>query len=198
MYVEYKDYVVIFENRNFDGVLWYQPRSFSESLSDSVTFSDSLVKGISPVYADSASASDEIAKLLAKPLDDSVSTSDDLIGKDIGINLSDSATPSDAITEKHVDKHLNDSAAYSDDLTKWFTKSLTDSVTVADLITNKFLEMFFSDEYEYEDLITVMKLDGSIPYVKPENTVFSEMRIKSIYGREPSNFYEIDEQGEEE
>ena len=51
---------------------------------------------------------------------------------------------------------------------------------------------------EYEDLITVMKLDGSIPYVKPENTVFSEMRIKSIYGREPSNFYEIDEQGEEE
>ena len=73
MSVEYEDSGITFENRNFDGVLWYQPRALTESLNDSVT-----------------------------------------------------------------------------------------------------------------------------PYVRPENTVFSEMRIKSVSGREPSNFYEVDEQGEEE
>ncbi len=44
----------------------------------------------------------------------------------------------------------------------------------------------------------IIELVGSMPYVRPENTVFSEMRIKSVSGREPSNFYEVDEQGEEE
>ena len=36
MSVEYKDSGITFENRNFDGVLWYQPRALSESLNDSV------------------------------------------------------------------------------------------------------------------------------------------------------------------
>ena len=58
--------------------------------------------------------------------------------------------------------------------------------------------MFLSDEYEFSDLITIIELIGSMPYVRPENAVFSEMRIKSVSGREPSNFYEVDEQGEEE
>jgi hypothetical protein len=49
---------------------------------------------------------------------------------------------------------------------------------------------------EYED--SGIELVGSMPYVRPENAVFSEMRIKSVSGREPSNFYEVDEQGEEE
>ena len=55
-----------------------------------------------------------------------------------------------------------------------------------------------SVEYEDSDLIPIIELIGSMPYVRPENAVFSEMRIKSVSGREPSNFYEVDEQGEEE
>jgi hypothetical protein len=379
MSVEYKDSGITFENRNFDGVLWYQPRALSESLSDSVTPSDSLIKGIDPVYADSASASDAIVKSFSIPLADSMTPSDDLVKlvsipladsvtpsdavaksfstsfadsatpsdevvkhpsiplpdsvsvtdsliKDFGINLSDSviardskyvvfkdrsgvlfesrpgvvwseysediikdiskpiddsvtvndeifnhpgkhltdsATPIDAIIEKDVGKPIVDSITPVDSITtkhfgkvlvdsvtaddttnvlfkdrsdilfenrngvvwtetrrdmivKHIEKPLTDSATPSDLITDKFVTMvltdsititdniynhpglFFWDEYEYSDLITVMKLDGTMPYVKPENTAFSEMRIKSIYGREPSNFYEIDEQGEEE
>ena len=188
MYVEYKDYGVIFENYNFDRVLWYQPGSFSGSLSDSVTFSDSLVKGISPVYADSATA-DDTKNVIFKDRENVLfENRDGVIWTETRIDM----------VVKHVEKPLTDIATPADLITnKFLSMNLTDAVTVADLITNKFLEMFFSDEYEYSDLITVMKLDGSIPYVKPENTVFSEMRIKSIYGREPSNFYEIDEQGEE-
>ena len=143
MYVEYKDYGVIFENRNFDGVIWYQPRALSESLSDSVTSSDSLVKGISPVYADSASASDEIAKLLAKPLDDSVSTSDDLV-KLVSMVLSDSATPSDAAV-KDISFPLADSVSLSDDLVKHPSIPLNDSVSVSDDLTGKDIGINLSD-----------------------------------------------------
>lgn len=280
MSVEYKDSGITFENRNFDGVLWYQPRALSESLSDSVTPSDSLIKGIDPVYADSASASDAIVKSFSIPLADSMTPSDDLvklvsipladsvtvndeifnhpgkhltdsatpidaiIEKDVGKPIVDSITPVDSITTKHFGKVLVDSVTADDTtnvlfkdrsdilfenrngvvwtetrrdmIVKHIEKPLTDSATPSDLITDKFVTMvltdsititdniynhpglFFWDEYEYSDLITVMKLDGTMPYVKPENTAFSEMRIKSIYGREPSNFYEIDEQGEEE
>jgi len=307
MSVEYKDSGITFENRNFDGVLWYQPRALSESLSDSVTPSDSLIKGIDPVYADSVSVSDnfvkdfginlsdsviardskyvvfrdrsgvlfesrpgvvwseyseDIVKEVSKPLTDSITTTDAL-SNDLERYLNDSVTPTDAIAEKslvkpivdsitpvdsiitkHFGKVLSDSATADDTtnvlfkdhsdvlfenrsgviwtetrrdmIVKHIEKPLTDSATPSDLITDKFVTMvltdsititdniynhpglFFWDEYEYSDLITVMKLDGTMPYVKPENTAFSEMRIKSIYGREPSNFYEIDEQGEEE
>lgn len=224
MSVEYKDSGITFENRNFDGVLWYQPRALSESLSDSVTPSDSLIKGIDPVYADSASASDAIVKSFSIPLADSMTPSDDLV-KLVSIPLADSVTADDTTnvlfkdrsdilfenrngvvwTEtrrdmivKHIEKPLTDSATPSDLITdKFVTMVLTDSITITDNIYNH-PGLFFWDEYEYSDLITVMKLDGTMPYVKPENTAFSEMRIKSIYGREPSNFYEIDEQGEEE
>lgn len=277
--IEYKDSGITFENRNFDGVIWYQPRALSESLNDSVTPSDSLIKGIFSVYADSITASDEIMKLFSKPLSDSVSITDEII-KSFGVNLSDSVsssdeiikhsaiplndayTASDLLVTKHTDKLLTDTVTVPDVLTKDLSKLLSDSViaedtknvifkdrddvffesregviwtetkrdlvvkhvekplaesvTPIDLITNKHFDqfhmddvtitdnvynhpgLFFWDDYEYFDLITVMKLDGSIPYTKPENSVFSEMRIKSIYGREPSNFYEVDEQGEEE
>ena len=137
----------------------YKDSGITLSLNDSVTPSDSLIKGISPVYADSITASDGIAKLLSKPLNDSASASVDLI------------------TTKHFDQLR------------------TDSVTITDNIY-KHPGLFFWDEYEYSDLITI--LVGSMPYVRPENAVFSEMRIKSVSGREPSNFYEVDEQGEEE
>ena len=215
MSVEYKDSGITFENRNFDGVLWYQPRALSESLSDSVTPSDSLIKGIDPVYADSASASDAIVKSFSIPLADSMTPSDDLVklvsiplADSVTVNdeifnhpgkhLTDSATPIDAIIEKDVGKPIVDSITPVDSIiTKHFGKVLSDSAT-ADDTTDKNFSVALADSITITDLITVMKLDGTMPYVKPENTVFSEMRIKSIYGREPSNFYEIDEQGEEE
>jgi len=386
MSVEYKDSGITFENRNFDGVLWYQPRALSESLSDSVTPSDSLIKGIDPVYADSVSVSDnfvkdfginlsdsviardskyvvfrdrsgvlfesrpgvvwseyseDIVKEVSKPLTDSVTPSDSLIKgispvyadsvtitdeivKSFGVNLSDFvtasdskyvvfedqsgvlfesrlgviwneysdiikdiskpiddsamvndeifnrpgkyltdlATSSDLLVTKHTDKPLTDTVTTPDSLVKDLTKPLSDSVTAddttnvlfkdrsdilfenrngvvwtetrrdlivkyiekpltdtatsVDLITTKHFDqlrtdsvmvtdniykhpgLFFWDDYEYSDLITIIELVGSMPYVRPENAVFSEMRIKSVSGREPSNFYEVDEQGEEE
>ena len=258
----------------------YKDSGITLSLSDSVTPSDSLIKGIDPVYADSASASDAIVKSFSIPLADSMTPSDDLvklvsipladsvtvndeifnhpgkhltdsatpidaiIEKDVGKPIVDSITPVDSITTKHFGKVLVDSVTADDTtnvlfkdrsdilfenrngvvwtetrrdmIVKHIEKPLTDSATPSDLITDKFVTMvltdsititdniynhpglFFWDEYEYSDLITVMKLDGAMPYVKPENTAFSEMRIKSVSGREPSNFYEVDEQGEEE
>ena len=361
MSVEYKDSGITFENRNFDGVLWYQPRALSESLSDSVTPSDSLIKGIDPVYADSVSVSDNfvkdfginlsdsvtasdskyvvfedqtgvlfeardgviwneysesIIKDVSKPLADSATASDEIfnhpgkyltdlvtasdaiIEKDVGkpivdsispvdelskyaekplsdaitasdeivkhpaIPLNDAYTASDLLVTKHIDKPLTDTVTTPDSLVKDLTKPLSDSViaedtknvifkdrdnilfesregviwtetkrdlivkyvekpltdvaTSVDLITTKHFDqlrtdsviitdniykhlgLFFWDEYEYSDLITIIELVGSMPYVRPENAVFSEMRIKSVSGREPSNFYEVDEQGEEE
>ena len=176
-------------------------------LTDLATASDLLAaKHTNKSLTDTITTSDSLVKDLTKPLSDSVIAEDtkNVIFKDRDNILFESRegviwteTKRDLIV-KYVEKPLTDVATSVDLITtKHFDQLRTDSVTITDNIY-KHPGLFFWDEYKYSDLITIIELVGSMPYVRPENTVFSEMRIKSVSGKEPSNFYEVDEQGEEE
>jgi len=170
--------------------------------SDVVHFSDVIsqfnaVKGL----ADIAVLSDTITEHnIGLGLADTVIfTDDEAAVKNITAVMQDTVALSDAITERHFVIGLSDVITLADVAWKHLTfgTAFTDVFTVTETISKE-PGLFPSDEYGYTDLITIMKLAGSVPYIKPENTVFSEGRIKSVYGMEPSNFYEIDEQGEDE
>jgi len=149
-----------------------------KGLADTAIFSDTITEhNVGLGLADTVIFTENIAKILSTTQQDTV-------------------TLSDAITEKNFAVDLSDIILLVDENHLILDKAFTDAFTVTET-TSKEPGLFPSDEYEYADLITIMKLDGSVPYIKPENTVFSEGRVKSVYGMEPSNFYEIDEQGED-
>jgi len=177
-------------------------RNVVSARSDIVNFSDIIsqfnaVKGL----ADTAIFSDTITEhnIGLGLADTIILTDDEAAVKNITAVMQDTVALSDAITERHFVIGLSDIVTLVDVPWKHLTfgTAFTDAFTVTETISKE-PGLFPSDEYEYADLITIMKLDGSVPYIKPENTVFSEGRIKSVYGMEPSNFYEIDEQGEDE
>jgi len=152
-----------------------------KGLADTAIFSDTITEhNVGLGLADTVIFTENIAKILSTTQQDTVTLSDAITEKNFVVGLSDIVTLVDVPW-----KHLT------------FGTAFTDAFTVVETISKE-PGLFPSDEYEYADLITIMKLDGSVPYIKPENTVFSEGRIKSVYGMEPSNFYEIDEQGEDE
>ena len=153
----------------------YKDSGITLSLNDSVTPSDSLIKGISPVYADSVTITDEIVKSFGVNLSDFVTASDskyvvfedqsgvlfesrpgviwneysDII-KDISKPIDDSAMVNDEIFNR-PGKYLTDLATASDLLAaKHTNKSLTDTVTTPDSLV-KDLTKPLSDSVIAED-----------------------------------------------
>lgn len=153
MTVEYKDRTaVIFANRNFDGVIWYQPRLFLESFSDTVIISDALIKDIQLTRVDGVNFSDSIVKDVDVNLSDEMIVSDSLV-KDMTKVIQDTALLSDAIAMS-FGMILQDIVALSDALSKSLGKDIQDAIGITDEILFKDIGKPLSDSvYISDDIV---------------------------------------------
>jgi hypothetical protein len=151
--IEYRDTDgVIFKNRDFDDVLWYQVRAFVGNLSDSIGLADTIgEKNILKALSDSIALADIITKNSSKPLSDSIGVSDSPV-KNVQINKSDSIGLADIIT-KNSSKPLSDSIGLADSPVKNTSKPLSDFIGLADIIA-KTSSISLADIVAFADAIT--------------------------------------------
>lgn len=124
------------------------------NLSDTITFSDSIVKSPGKVLSDTITFSDALSRVWNATLSlaDTITFSD-AISKGIGSVQADVITFSDAIA-KTVGKAVADTITFSDAIVKGIGVALADTLTFSDAIS-KAIGKRFAEVFTFSDAISL-------------------------------------------
>jgi hypothetical protein len=174
----------------FSAVFFVSPSTaYTSTLSETITFTDTLSKTITKVFSDTVTYTDTVLKSAAKILSDTVTYTDTLT-KRISRALTETVTLSDifaAIKNPGGSAYfqtLNDTITFTDTLIRRTSKSLSDAITFTDTLAKRISRSLF-ETITFTDIVA---LANAVVHILARYTIKLRFTSGSIIKRAATIF----------
>ena len=146
-------------------------RAITKAFSETVTLSDSIIKGLTKSFSETVTLSDSIIKGLTKAFSETVTLSDTFFITTIRlVTFTETVTLSDTIS-RAITKTLTETVTLSDTISRAITKTLTDTITIVIPVTATLSPGTMADD------ATV----GTIAWTNPDNAKVSDDVYATVF-----------------